>query len=288
MANLKDFRTRVSVLKKQGLLPKTTSKGNKLDARYAAPSWKVNGKSLGSIVKKYDDVASRKATAVKVSRKKFTEFKKAGYETAAGRVIIPHSATDKATVSGGEVVIKSRSGIERIQIPIPFQNLNQYLTDIQKDAARINKMKRRNEYFGFKFFGNNSSTLYSDISFAIEDLARYSAVVAATSRIKQQEIYRNLEIVRVSRSANWVFPSQRRTIATKKRNRERLRKFRKKLKRKPEAVQEAYKEGSKNRMRAYRKRLHNGRLKAYKAAARKRAAKSRKKKAASKKSKKRK
>jgi hypothetical protein len=277
VANLRDFRKRLSVLKKQGLIPASTARGTKIDARYADPRYKLkNGKTLGSLVKKYDDVATGKATALKVSKKQVTLFKKAGYETAAGKVIVPHSATEKALVERGEVVIKSRSGIERIQIPIPFQNLTQYLNDIQKDKARINRMKRRNEYFGFKFFGNNSSSLYQDIGHAIEDLARYSAVVAATSRIKQQEIYRNLEIVRVARSANWVFPSERRRMMSKKFNRERMRKFRKKLKHKPEAIQQQYRESNARRMREYRKRMRNGRLKAYKLKARKRAKKSRK------------
>lgn len=275
MANLRDFRKRVSTLKKQGLLPATTSRGHKLDARSADPRWIVKGKTLGSLVKKYDDVASNKATAVKVSKKQLSQYKKAGYETASGRVIVPHSATEKAIVKNDTVVIKSRSGIERVQIPIPFENLNKYLADIEKDKALINSMKRKNEYFGFKFFGNNSSTLYSDIAFLIEDLARYSAVQDAKSRIKQQEIYRNLEIVRVAHSANWVFPSERKRLMSKKFNRERMRKFRKKLKRKPLAVQAKYMDASAERSRRYRKHLRNGHLKAYRAKAKKRAKKSR-------------
>ncbi len=198
MANLKDFRHRVSVLKKQGLLPARTSRGEKLDARSADPRWKVKGKSLGSIVKKYDDIASEKSTAVRVPRKTLIAYKKAGYETAKGRVIVPHSATERATRRGENIVIKSKSGIERVQIPIPFQNLEQYLTDIQKNKRLINGMKRRNEYFGFKFFGNNSSEIHSDISHLIEQLQTYSAVTNAVSRMKQQEVYRNLEIVRIS------------------------------------------------------------------------------------------
>jgi len=277
VANLRNFRKRVSVLKKQGLIPDRTARGSKIDARSADPRYKLKGgKTLGSLVNKFDDVATGKATALKVSKEQVSRFKKAGYETTGGKVIVPHSATEKATVERGEVVIKSRSGIERIQIPIPFQNLTQYLNDIQKDKARINAMKRRNEYFGFKFFGNNSSALYQDIGHAIEDLARYSAVAAANTRIKQQEIYRNLEIVRVARSANWVFPSERRRMMSKKFNRERMRKFRAKLKRKPEAIQNQYRDNAAERNRKYRARLRNGRLKAYKLKARKRAKKSRK------------
>jgi hypothetical protein len=276
--NLRDFRHRVAVLKRAGLITGKTRRGNTVDARSAYPTWTVNGKSLQSIVNKYDDVASGKATAVKVPRKQLSQFKKAGFETKSGKIIIPHSATEKVVREKGEVVIKSKSGLERVQIPVPFANLNQYLEDIRKDAKRINAMKRRNEYFGFKFFGNNSSALYSDIAHAIEDLQRYSAIAAANTRIKQQEIYRNLEIVRVNRAANWVFPSERRRIMSKAYNKKRMRAFRKNLKRKPAAVQDAYKEASRQRSKAYRariKRKNNGQYKNYRTKAKVRSKKAR-------------
>lgn len=278
MANLKDFRHRVAVLKKQGLLPAKTSRGNKLDARSAYPSWKVKGKSLSSIVKKYDDIASEKSTAVKVPRKTLIAYKKAGYETAAGRVIMPHSATERAVRRGNDIVIKSKSGIERVQIPIPFHRLEQWLTDIQKDKKRINRMKRRNEYFGFKFFGNNSSEIHSDIGHLIEQLQTYSAVTNAVSRMKQQEIYKNIEIVRISRSSSWVFPSERRRIASKKYRRAASERFRKRLKRKPAAVRAQYRSANAARVKAWRDRLKGSNKKKYKEQAKKRAKRSRKKK----------
>lgn len=277
--NLRDFRHRVAVLKRAGLLTGKLRSGKSIDARSAYPTWKVNGKSLQSIVNKYDDVASGKATALKVPKKQLSQFKKAGFETKAGKVIIPHSATEKVVRERGEVVIKSRSGIERVQIPIPFQNLPQYLEAIRKDSDRINSMKRRNEYFGFKFFGNNSSTLYSDIAFAIDDLEKYSAITDANTRIKQQEIYRNLEIVRVNRAANWVFPSERRRIMSKAYNKRRMKAFRKKLKRKPLSIQHQYAEATRKRSAEYRKRIkrkNNGQYKNYRTKAKERAKKSRK------------
>ena len=279
--NLRDFRHRVSVLKKAGLIPGKNRWGKTVDARSAKPTSKFNGKSLQSIVNKYDDVASGKATALKVPKKQLSQFKKAGFQTQGGKVIIPHSATEKVVRERGEVVIKSKSGIERVQIPIPFQNLTQYLEDIRKDAKRINAMKRRNEYFGFKFFGNNSSSLYQDIGHAIEDLQRYSAIATANTRIKQQEIYRNLEIVRVNRAANWVFPSERRRMMSKAYNKRRMKAFRKNLKRKPLAVQESYKEASRQRSKAYRariKRKNNGQYKNYRTKAKARSEKFRKRK----------
>src|SRR5689334_18362711 len=254
-ANLRDFRKRVSVLKKQGLLPARISSRKKLDARSALTDQIIRGKKLSTVVRKYDDVATGKLTAVKVSSTRLREFRKAGYETALGRVLIPHSATETVTLKGGEVSIRSAKGIERVQIPIPFQNLPQYFRDIKKNATRIDEMKNRNEYFGFRFFGHNSSSLYANIDLAINDLEKYTQVVKATSRVKQQQIYKNLEIVRLRSDKYWVFPSERRRKMSKEYNRKRAIRFRKKLKRKAGIIQEAYASATAERMREYRKRL---------------------------------
>lgn len=277
MANLKDFRHRVSVLKKQGLLPSKTQAGRPLDARYADPRWKVKGKSLGSLVNKFDDVSSGKATALKVPQKTLRAYKKAGYETSSGRVIVPHSATEKATVRQGQIVVKSKSGIERVQIPIPFQNLEQYLTDIQKNQRLIDAMKKRGDYFGFKFFGNNSSEIHSNIDSLIEHLRQYSTVQHANTRMKQQEIYRNLEIVRIRKDANWIFPGDRRRLGSKAARAKRQQKFRKRLKRKPAAIKARYRRAAADRQKAYRDRLKGQAKKDYKKKAKKRAKRSRRK-----------
>jgi hypothetical protein len=256
VSDLRKFRSSVATLKKRGLLPARTSSGQPLDARSAQPSWKtLNGRTLASQVKKYDDVISGKVTPLKVSPERLKQFRKAGYEVSNDRVLIPHSSVEVARIEKGEVVIKSASGIERVQIPIAFHNLDQYLRDIAADRDKINRMKTRNEYFGFRFYGNNSSSLYSDIAHAIEDLAKYDSVMTATTRLKQRDIYKNLEIVRVNRNAGWVFPSERRKESSKKYNRERMKRFRAKLKRKPKFIQEQYRQNKIERQKAYRARI---------------------------------
>lgn len=290
VSDLRKFRSSVAKLKQRGLLPDRTSLGNKLDARSAQPSWKLpNGKKLSTIVNKYDDVVSGKVTPLKVTPERAKQFRKAGFQVDNHRVLIPHSSSERAVIERGEVVIKSASGIERVQIPIPYHNLDQYLRDIAADSERINAMKHRNEYFGFRFYGNNSATLYSNIEGAIEDLAKYNSVLDATSRYKQREVYKNLEIVRVGRKAPWVFPSERRHAMSKEYNRKRMQRFRERLKRKPKFVQEHYSNMRNERQKAYRKRLSRNpkKSKAYKLAAKKRAKLSRESKLKQKKAKKR-
>lgn len=255
-------------------MPDRTSQGNKLDARSAQPKWKLpNGRTLQSVVNKYDDVISGKVTPVKVSPERAKQFRKAGFEVSNQRVLVSHSKNEKAVLERGEVVIKSTTGIERVQIPIPFHNLDQYLRDIAADSKRIDLMKRSNEYFGFRFYGNNSATLYSSIGLAIEDLQRYNSVLNANTRYKQRDVYKNLEIVRVGRKAPWVFPSERRREMSKKYNRERMKRFRKRLERKPKFVQEHYRQQKIDRQKAYRARIRRNPKKyaAYKKAALKRA-----------------
>lgn len=276
--DLRKFRHAVSALKKQGLIPDRATSGLKLDARSVTPKWKINGKTLGSIVEKYDDVASGKATALRVTPEKLKAFKKAGFEIAGDRVIVPHSATEKARVIAGEVTIKNKSGIERVQLPVEFHNLPQWLRDVRKDAARINQMKARNEYFGIRFYGGQRANFYSDIESLIDDLSRYEDIQKKTSRVKQTELYQNLEIIRITPAAALRIEKTtetRRSQATKKQNRERAKRFRAKLKRKPSTLRR-YQDKDAEAKKRYRASLTGKQLQAYKDAAKKRAKKSRK------------
>lgn len=201
MAKFRDFRRAVSVLKKQGLLPAKISARKKLDARSVTPNTKIKGKKLSTIVEKYDDVVSGKATAVSVPPATLKKFRKVGFETANKKVIVPHAANEVARFRGGEIRIKNKSGIERVEIPVEFHNLHQYLTDIKKNAKLINKMKHRNEYFGIRFFGGQRANFYSSIEQLIEDLGRYQDIQRVTGKAKQSEIYRNLEIIKLTSTA---------------------------------------------------------------------------------------
>lgn len=262
--------------------------GEKLDARSAEPYMRVGGKRLSSIVKKYDDVVSGKVTPVTLPPATIRKFKnKAGYSTSQGKLLVPHGAGQTVRVRGGNVVLKESSGIERVQIPCPFIRLRQYLRCMKLNAKAINKMKRANEYFGIRFYGNHRGNFYANIELLIADLEKYDAIVAPGTNIKQEEVYENLEILRIGRSAtrNWEESAgANRRKRTKEYNRKRAKLQRRKLKRGPAFIRNAYQEKANERMREYRKRLKRDPRKDrhYKAQAKKRAkasqAKARKKK----------
>jgi hypothetical protein len=287
MANLRDFRRSVAALKKQGLLGKS-----KIDARSVRPENKVAGKRLDTLVKKFDDVVSGKATAVKVSPAELKRFRKAGFETAQGRVLVPHSKSETARKQGEAIAIKNKTGVERVQIPVEFHNLRSYLTDLKKNAPLINRMKRRNEYFGIRFYGGQRATFYSDIESLIDDLERYDSISTVQGPAKQNEVYRNLEILRISHTgAQKIERSllERKRVMSKAYNKAHAKRVRERLKGKSTAIQQRYRDNAAKRMKAYRQRLKRNKSAyvSYLKASNKRAAKSRKNQAKKKAAKKR-
>ena len=264
------------MLKKQGLLPT----GKKVDARSALPNWKIKGKKLSTIVKKYDDVVSGKATAVKVTASQLKQFRKTGFETANKRVLVPHSKSEIAKLKQGQVTITNKSGVERVQLPIEYHNLRQYLTDIRKNAPVINKLKKKNEYFGIRFFGGQRAMFYSNIQQLLDDLERYEDIRKVTSKLKQQEIYHNLEILRMNEPGASGVSERIRTRKkrmSKEYNRRHAKRQRKLMKNRPRSLAKARALAA-QRQADYRKRLKGPQKAHYLKQARIRAARNKKKK----------
>jgi hypothetical protein len=204
-------------------------------------------------------------------------FRKQGFETANKRVIVPHTKTETAKINKGQVAIKSKTGIERIQLPVEYYNLRQYLSDLKKNAALIQRMKRDNEYFGIRFFGGQRAMFYSDINDLLEDLDRYDVIEKRTSVAKQAEIYRNLEILKMNRfGAEGVEAGiiARKSKMSKEYNKKHAKILREKYKRNP-AKHAAIREAANKRAREYRARIKGPKLKHYRKLARQRAKKSR-------------
>jgi len=255
-SDLRSFRHSISVLKKQGLLPKRTDTTLKLDARSAIPSMKVKGKRLDTLVRKFDDVVSGKTTALKVPSNQLPKYRRAGFETARGRILVPHAANEKARIIGGQVSIKHPKGIERVQIPVEFKNLKQYLRDIKADYKRINALKHRNEYFGIRLHGGQRANFYADIRDLIRDLEKYEAV-QSRNRYKQEDLYKHLEIMRMNRTGAKEIERQvdtKRTKTNREKARKNAKKFRRRLKDNPEKQAE-YNAATAQRQREYRARI---------------------------------
>jgi hypothetical protein len=261
-SDLRKFRHDISQLKKRGLISK------EVDARSVKPT-----SHFHKLINRFDDVLSGKATPVKLSKSETKNLKAAGYDVYKGKVLFPHSAGEKISVQKGHAKVRQANGVERVTIPIPYHQLEDYLEKIETNAETIDNMKRDDEYFAFKFYGNRSVSKYGDIGLLLEDLRQYKDTQQAIRSGKARdmsEIYRNLEIVRLKRSTPWYKPPnqemQRR--ASKKKPMRQLSLFR----------QEQRREANRERAQRFRDRMSSTEKAIYKEKGKKRAKKSWKKK----------
>lgn len=254
---LKEQRHAISVLKKAGLLPAKLDNGRKLDARSAYPSWKVKGKKLSTWVRKYDDVVSGKVTPLKVEPTKLRQYQKQGESTTQGKfVLVPHKLGETAKLDKGNIAVKSKSGITRVQLPIEYNSIKQYVKKVHADQKALNKMKRKNEYFAFRFYGNNSSEIYADIQDLFDYWMTYEEVEKGVKdKVKGAEVIKNLEIIRVQRPTNWEFAGEKKRKMSKEYNRLKQAEYRKRFKKKPKFLQLAKKLTDALKQKAYRDRV---------------------------------
>jgi len=287
---LRSTRSAVALLKKSGLLPDRLDNGQKLDARSAYPNWRVGGKKLSTIIRKYDDVVSGKVTPLKVDPTKLKQYRKQGESTTQGKfVLVPHKQGEVAKLDKGNISVVNKSGITRVQLPIEFHSVPKYVSEVSKNQKQIDKMKRKSEYFGFRFYGNNSSEIYSSIDDLMQYFVKYNDVQGAgKSRTKGAEVIKNLEIVKIQRPKNWEFSGERQQTKDAERNREAQRKYRKNLKKKPLFIQLKKAAANSAKQKAYRERVKRDpkKYKAVKKAAAKRMRKHTKQQAVAKKKKK--
>lgn len=276
----RDFRAKVSRLKKAGLV-------SSIDARKAEP-WSIGtsgatGKrkeKLSYWVNYYDDFLSGKESPVKLSKSEVKARAKLGEKHVGDIVLVQHGAGEKAKLEDGHVVLKSASGIERVQIPIEYHNLEQYLRDIAKDTDRINAMKSNREWFAFQFHGNGSYSVYRSIDDLIEDLQRYESIASSINKHSAKEMreqYRNLVIFKVGKSSKWEnmrseIEHTRKQAYSHKRYVKRIKPARQGA---PEWKKKKRLESNRQASQANRDKMTAKQKKEYKAAAKKRAKKSR-------------
>lgn len=279
--SLTEFRRRVAVLKKHGIVDVDARKAQPYYVRKAGP--RGGTYFLSELVDKYDDVISGKSTPVKLSPEKTKAYKRLGYqEIKGGKILVPHAATEKVRVKKGDIqIVDSVAGIERLPIPVEYHNLEQYLQDLRENEDEIRAMRKGNRFFAFRFFGGHSQ-LYDDIDLLLDDLEHYSSVMQSINNQDSRsmnEIYRNLEIVTVNRRA-WKTSQNvsRQKARSKSRNKPHARKRRlDKLKSGPKWKLDQYREKRAEESRQYRLKLTGSAKEEYKKDAAKRAKKSRKK-----------
>lgn len=216
-SNLKEFRHKISALKKQGLIPANKRTG-KLPGAGARPTDLFGGKPLKDYVKKYDDVLSGKATAVPLSKLKSpTEARKKFEVTRAGgikpSVLVPKGFDEKVEVRKGQIFTHHPKGVSSVDIPVEYKgDTRQFLKELKK--YDFPEMKGRH-WYAFNFKGGGSKQVFR----SMDDLVRYvegqkSYGVRAAHRRGDtkwlREVVRSLEIVVTDDKRTWFKENERR------------------------------------------------------------------------------
>lgn len=255
--DIKQLRSAFSKLKKLGLV-QSKKRANQVTAKDTA---------VKKAVSKFADVLSGKAKPLKVSKKDIPGFRKMGIQTAGDKIILPVEPGIKLESRNGKAfrVQELKNGEIRSQIlPIPFQNLRQWIDQVASDPS-LESLKPKGAKWAFRMYGNNSYATFADLDLMAQYLDNYKSVseaITAKDKRKQREIFKNLEIVTV-KTKTWA--SQKRTrrrvdatgrsVSATETMREYSRKYRVRLKeRYPQRYQQLL-ERDAERARAYRRKL---------------------------------
>lgn len=278
-----EFRHGLKALKKAGIIDVDINRAKPFWVRSAGPK---GGKyTLRELLTKYDDIVSQKAAAVSVPPAKAKEYKRIGYEfTKQGKVIVPHAATERVKVTRkGEFYMEDIHGIRRVQLPVKYHDMEQYISDLRENQKEIQRMKKKGKYFAFRYYGGHSH-VFSDFDLLLDYLEESgSGTLQMLQNINEHsardmnDLYRNLEIVEVSKpaweSSKTAAEKRRRERSTKHKRHERQR-ILEKLEQGPKWKLDRYHAKRAEQQRRYRANLKGQRKKDYQVAARKRAKKS--------------
>lgn len=161
---LRDFKHSVSILKKEGLVRKTT------DARKQKPTRYMRAK-----VEALRPVILGKAGAIRRTGKVFEEYKEAGFRTVAigkkrpsGYVLVERDTyrkIKKSRQSEGEYMTIRRfmgsegdTVIEEVIMPATVQNIDDFMEALR--SGQFDDLKRPEDFWAFQFYGNNSSATF--------------------------------------------------------------------------------------------------------------------------------
>jgi hypothetical protein len=201
--DVEGFRTAAKALRSAGILD------SKTNLTKLTPTDIRGGKTIRELIKEFDPVIRGKAVAVPVSAvddkayrktyaKKVLVSGKTGKRTEM--MLVPKSVDETVEVKDGKVVITHPAGIERVQLPVEYHNLEQYLRDVKNQ-----KVLKQGKQFAFRFYGG-SSDVFSNMELLLDALRHYESIsdaIKSNDSKMQREMYRNLEIVRVKSSREW-------------------------------------------------------------------------------------
>lgn len=272
---LREFRHSIAVLKRKGLISPS------IDARSVKPS-----KSFEKTISKYGRVLSGEAVAVKLSPAETRKKKEQGYRIAAPkglprRTIVPVAKGDRVTVSHGRLSTRLHTGLNTIDIEPDVNDVNELQEWIEDNKRRLNAMKKKGQFFGFKLKGYSSISIYTNIQSLFDELLSYDIFTnyAEQGPDELRNAIESVQIVSIANKSDWAFGGHLSRI--KKPRTQRARQRKQKFDKGSSAYKQSVRDQRADAARAYRAKLKASKpaqYEAYKKAAQKRAASSRGKK----------
>lgn len=180
---LREFRSKISTLKKQGLIKPS------LDARSARPFFISRGKTLAEIVNKESSRLSKLTESV--------------------------PAATKAQKDLGDLnLLPLNRAVSVRDFPVPAKTLPKFLNEISTRSPELGKLKRKGERFAFSIDGNRSYQLYDDLDDLAEALEKYESFMTATPS-DNRKLYDVLKIVRWNKTRKEWKPAKQKLSKTK-------------------------------------------------------------------------
>lgn len=186
---LREFRSKVAKLKKKGVVSK------RVDARKQEAT-----KYMRAKVRKYEDVLSGHAVAVKAPkqiREKYTSSEV--FEARGSFLIVPKEhERSRARIKKGrdliEIITPLRWGEER-EVVLPFKATDMMDLAHKLDShEHVDELKKGDEQFAFRLFGHNSRKAFVDRQeFADHVLRHYQHLF---SKRKGAQAIRHLSVIR--------------------------------------------------------------------------------------------
>lgn len=186
---LKEFRSKVAKLKKKGIV------SAKVDARSQRAT-----KYMRAKVRKFEDVLSGEAIAVKAKKNVREKYTSSGVFAERGSFLIVPKEHEKsrARIKKGkdlvEIITPLKWGEER-EVVLPFKATNMLdLAHKLQANPNIDDLKKGDEQFAFRLFGHNSRKAFVDHQeFADHVLRNYKHLFSNT---KGQPAIRHLSVIR--------------------------------------------------------------------------------------------
>ncbi len=180
---VREYRKELAALKKQGIVSKSINARSHKPTRY-----------MLSKIRKFKDVATGNAMAIRADkirndiREKYIEK---GTAKKVGDYLIVPKTTSKQRIGvvKGHLATYTPLGFgeERIIfLPFAAKNLNDIVTQLSNHESEINRLKERNEQFGFQLFGHNAKRGFVDANDLYKYLTEnYSHLLTSPSKARQ-------------------------------------------------------------------------------------------------------